>query len=152
MTADPLLYDRIVRYFQSAEQREKEGRAKGYAGTLEANLLRSEAKLEALRHPDPNSPMVYTKAPDGSITGVEQDVDEPPRGKEAGWEQWKDVMSSRFVRGDDEDFDYATVDGNEDFGDRDEEERIKLDEYLEGEEARFVGEGTPKGETGVQDY
>jgi hypothetical protein len=34
---------------------------------------------------------------------------ERPQDKDAGWEQWKDVMGLRFVRGDDEDFDYATV-------------------------------------------
>lgn len=150
--ADPLLYDRMVRRFQSAEEREKDGRAKGYSGVLEANLLRSEAKIDALNHPDPNSPMTYSRAADGSITGVEQDADERAQGKEDGWERWKEVMELRFIRGGDEDFDYAAVDGSDDFDDRAEEERQELEEYLEDEEEHFVGEGKPAGETGIQDF
>ncbi|KAF4306082.1 hypothetical protein GTA08_BOTSDO14184 [Botryosphaeria dothidea] len=38
--ADPLLYDRLVRRFQTPAEREAEGRAKGYSGVLEADLLR----------------------------------------------------------------------------------------------------------------
>lgn len=138
-----------MRRFQSAEEREKEGRERGYTGTLEADLMRSEAKLEALQHPDPNSPMVYTRASDGSITGVEQDG---PVGKDDAWEKWKDVMALRFLRGDDDEFEYADVDENEEYDDRAEEDRRMLETYLEGEEERYVGEGRPIGQTGVQDF
>jgi hypothetical protein len=44
------------------------------------------------------------------------------------------------------------VDDNEAFDDRDEIDRRKLDEYLDGEEEQFVGSGNPEGETGVQDF
>ena len=142
----------MIRRFQSAQEREAEGKKKGYSGVLEANLVRSEAKMEALRHPDPDSPTVYMRADDGSVTGVEQDADERPRGKTEGWERWKDVMGLRFVRGGDEDFDYATVDGNEDFDDRDEIDRGHLERYLGSEDAQFVSDGKLEGETGVQDY
>lgn len=47
--ADPLLYDALIRRFQSPEEREKEGRAKGYSRVLEVDLLRGEAKLAQLR-------------------------------------------------------------------------------------------------------
>jgi len=46
--ADPLLYDALIRRFQSHEQREKEGRAKGFGRVLEVDLLRGEARLSRL--------------------------------------------------------------------------------------------------------
>lgn len=149
---DPLLYDRLVRQFQSTSEREKEGRDRGYSGILEANLVRSEAKIDALQHPDPNSPLIYSRAPDGSITAVEQDESERAQGPEHGWEKWKDVMGLRFINGTDGDFDYATVDENEDYDDRAEQDQRQLEDYLDDEEAIFVGEGRPTGQTGVQDF
>lgn len=119
---------------------------------LEANFVRSEAKIEALQHPDPNSPLTYTRAPDGSIIAIEQDESERAKGIENGWEQWKDVMELRFLRGDDVDFDYTTVDENDEYDDRIEEDQKQLEAYLEDEEERFVGGGMPTGQTGVQDF
>ncbi|KAI1490004.1 coiled-coil domain-containing protein-domain-containing protein [Biscogniauxia mediterranea] len=46
--ADPLLYDALIRRFQSHAEREQEGRAKGYSRVLEADLLRGEARLSHL--------------------------------------------------------------------------------------------------------
>ncbi|KAF2970547.1 hypothetical protein GQX73_g3033 [Xylaria multiplex] len=46
--ADPALYDALIRRFQSHEEREKEGRAKGFGRVLEVDLLRGEAKLSKL--------------------------------------------------------------------------------------------------------
>lgn len=46
---DPLLYDALIRRFQSAADREKEGRKKGYSRVLEVDLLRGEAKLTRAR-------------------------------------------------------------------------------------------------------
>ncbi|TIA06516.1 hypothetical protein D6C83_08701, partial [Aureobasidium pullulans] len=71
--ADPLLYDRMIRRFQSAAEREADGREKGYSGMLEADLMRSEAKIDALNHPDPNSPLIYRRDASGAITAEEQD-------------------------------------------------------------------------------
>lgn len=150
--SDPLLYDRLVRRFLSASEREKEGRARGYTGVLEADLVRSEAKIEALQRPDPNSPIVYKRAPDGSIVSVEQDEDDRARNRDEGWEKWIDFMGQRFLRGDDHDFDYVVVDDNENYDDRDEEEREKLEEYLDAETPKFIGEDGPSGETGIQDF
>ncbi|KAF2482752.1 coiled-coil domain-containing protein-domain-containing protein, partial [Neohortaea acidophila] len=96
--ADPLLYDRLIRRFQTAAERESEGRLRGYSGILEANLVRSEAKLEALDHPDPNNPLIYR------------------------WSKWEEIMGLRFLRGDDADFDYATVDENDEYDHRDDED------------------------------
>jgi hypothetical protein len=69
-----------------------------------------------------------------------------------GWEKWKDVMGMRFVKGDDVDFEYAIVDENDEYDDRAEEDRRHLESYLNEEEERFVGEGRPTGQTGIQDY
>lgn len=149
---DPLLYDRLIRRFQSPDEREREGRQRGYTGSLEADLLRSEAKLEALQHPDPNSPIVYRRAADGSITGVEQDDDDRARTKEEGLQRWRDFLAQRFVRGDDDDFVYANVDDNDEFDDGAEEDRNQLEEYLGAETEAYLGEGKPTGQTGVQDF
>ncbi|KAI1433534.1 coiled-coil domain-containing protein-domain-containing protein [Xylaria sp. CBS 124048] len=46
--ADPVLYDSLIRRFQSHAEREKEGRAKGFARVLEVDLLRGEARLSEL--------------------------------------------------------------------------------------------------------
>lgn len=96
--------------------------------------------------------MTYSRAPDGSITAVEQDEGERAQGAEDGWEKWTDAMGLRFVRGDDVDFEYATVDGNDEYNDRAQEEQKHLESYLNEEEEQFMGEGRPTGQTGVQDY
>ncbi len=142
----------MVRRFQTAEEREKEGRLKGYSGVLEADLLRSEAKIDALHRPHPGSSMIVTRAADGSISGVEQDEEDRALNKSDGFARWKDVMGSRFVKGEDDDFDYTTVDNNEDLDDRAEQDRQQLEEYLQVEQPEFVGQGAPSGETGVQDF
>jgi hypothetical protein len=148
--SDPLLYDRLVRRFQTAEEREKEGRARGYTGVLEADLVRSEAKIEALQRQDPNNAVVYKRAPDGHILAVEQDEEASDRLE--AWERWSDLMTQRFLRGDDDQFDYDAVDESEEFDDRVEEERRRLEQYLDSQSPEFVGEESPRGETGVQDF
>lgn len=119
---------------------------------LESNILRSEAKIHALHHPDPNNPMVYIQATDGSVIGVEEDEEDRAHSKDEGWEKWKEVMTLRFLQGRDEDFEYASVDGNEEFDDQAEEDRKRLEEYLNGDDEEFESEGTLRGYTGVQDF
>jgi hypothetical protein len=46
--ADTLRYDALIRRFQSAEEREEEGRVKGFGRVLEVDLLRGEARLSRL--------------------------------------------------------------------------------------------------------
>lgn len=172
--ADPLLYDRLIRRFQTAAEREAEGRKKGYSGILEADLYRSEAKLDALRHPDPNGIFTYKRGPNGEI--LEEEKDEVPADKEDGMARWRWEMENRFLRGADDDFDYdGVVDGNSEYDDHVVEERDAEDRYFDGEEPAFVvrtrsrtttsaddeqeGEESQKigkkelqGETGVQDF
>ncbi|CEL02944.1 hypothetical protein ASPCAL04105 [Aspergillus calidoustus] len=150
--ADPLLYDRLIRRFQTPAERESEGRAKGFSGILQADLLRSEAKMDALNHPDPHAMFSYTRGPNGEI--LAEDRDEIPGSKEEGEETWRWEMTMRFLRGEDEEFDYTTVDGNEEYDDLTEE----LDKYFDDEEPEWLVEGDGdvkerlQGETGIQDF
>lgn len=159
MITDPLLYDRLIRRFQSPAEREAEGRAKGYSGVLEADLYRSEAKLAALQKPDQNSLFTYKRGADGEILAEEKD--EVPSDKEDGSRRWRWEMEMRFVRGGDGDFDYRAVDESEEFDDRAQEQQDAEEKYFMEEEPEFViGEDGVKrsksrdleGETGVQDY
>ena len=154
-----MLYDLLIRRFQTPSEREAEGRQKGYSGILEADLYRSEAKIEALRHPDPQSMFAYKRGPNGEILAEERD--EVPVTKEEGLSRWRWEIETRFVRGGDEDFDYNVVDGNPEYDDRVTEEREAEDRYFDAQEPEFVEgeEGTTRskssrleGETGIQDF
>ncbi|KAL4877467.1 coiled-coil domain-containing protein-domain-containing protein [Aspergillus karnatakaensis] len=152
--ADPLLYDRLIRRFQTPAEREAEGRAKGFSGVLQADLLRSEAKMDALNHPDPHAMFSYARGPNGEI--LAEDRDEIPRSKEDGEKAWRWEMTIRFLRGEDDDFDYSGVDDNEEYDDLSEEQ----DRYFDAEEPEWLIEGDEgadvtsrlQGETGVQDF
>jgi hypothetical protein len=154
-----LLYDRFVRRFQTATERQQQtvqrnlDRPTNLTGDiLEANLVRSEAKLEALKHPDPNSPIVYQRAADGSIVAFEQDEDDRALSREEGWSRWTDIMGQRFLRGEDRHFDYGSVDENDEYDDRATQDRERLEEWLDGEEVEHPAGYVPTGETGIQDY
>ena len=156
---DPLLYDRLVRRFQSATEREAEGRKKAYSGILEADLYRGEAKIDALRNPDTSSIFSYKRGPDGEILAEERD--EVPANKEEGHARWHWEMEARFIRGGDDDFDYRTVDNNEDYDDHALETQEAEEQYFDDEPPEFVvGEDAVKktkskeleGERGVQDF
>ncbi|KAF7718815.1 Uncharacterized protein PECH_005853 [Penicillium ucsense] len=152
--ADPLLYDRLIRRFQTPQEREAQGRAKGFSGVLETDLMRSEAKMDALAHPDPNAMMSYARGPDGEI--LAEDRDDIPASKEEGEKAWQWEMGLRFMRGDDPDFDYKIVDENDDYDDWTEQQ----EKYFEDEDPEWVvGEARGddarsqlQGETGIQDF
>lgn len=152
--ADPLLYDRLIRRFQTAAEREAEGRRKGFSGQMSTDLWRAEAKKEALSQPNPNSLFVYNRGPSGEI--LEEDKDDVPMSKEEGKAWWVDEMTQRFLRGGDDDFDYKTVDGNHKYDDPEEERDIQ-ERWFESMESDFDSDGEGKekmltGETGIQDY
>ncbi|KAK6504927.1 hypothetical protein TWF481_006862 [Arthrobotrys musiformis] len=85
---------------------------------------------------------------------------------EEAWEIWKDILSRRFIRGDDEDFDYDSVDRPGGAGDPNhlievEIERDGWEEYFDEEEAdvyteqdgkKYSGGKIMEGETGIQDF
>ncbi|PKY06668.1 hypothetical protein P168DRAFT_316657 [Aspergillus campestris IBT 28561] len=151
--ADPLLYDRLIRRFQTPAEREAEGRAKGFSGVLQADLCRSEAKFDALAHPDPHATMSYTRGPHGEI--LAEDRDEIPGSKEEGEKAWRWEMTMRFLRGEDDDFDYTAVDENDEYDDWSDVQ----DQYFDDEEPEWAVEGGEadvrsrlQGETGIQDF
>ena len=152
--ADPLLYDRLIRRFQTHSEREAEGRRKGFSGQMATDLWRAEAKKDALAQPDPNSLFTYNRGPQGEI--VEEDKDDVPMTKDEGRKWWVDEMTQRFLRGGDADFDYAIVDNNHTYDDP-EQERDLQEAYFESMESDFDSDGEGKekvltGETGIQDY
>lgn len=154
--ADPLLYDRLIRRFKTADERETEGKARGssgFAAVLEANLVRSEARLHALTHPGPDDPLTYSWSTKGESLGVELDDDDDDRvqSRAEGWERWVEAVSRRFVSGADADFgDYAAVDGDEtlDYW----EEKEELERWVDEGYEEFVGQGNPSSQTGRQDF
>ena len=153
--ADPLLYDRLIRRFQTAGEREAETAATGRSASLAANLAHVAAKSEALaRAPDPGSLYGYARGPRGEIL-PERDF-EVPRDAAEGRAMWVDEMRLRFFRGADDAFDYKAVDADDRYDDP-ELDRDAQDAWFDscdpatesdGEGGRRdVGAGT-----GVQDY
>ncbi|EED17606.1 conserved hypothetical protein [Talaromyces stipitatus ATCC 10500] len=153
--ADPLLYDRLIRRFQTPAEREAEGRTKGFSGILQADIQRSEAKLDALAHPNPNAMLSYRRGSNGEI--VAEDKDDIPANKEEGMQRWKWEMEMRFLKGADYDFDYKTVDENDEYDDWNEEQERYFDEeepewiFDKGQEGD-VQKDKLIGETGIQDF
>lgn len=149
-----MLYDRLIRRFQTPQEREAQGRAKGFSGVLQADLLRSEAKVDALAHPDPNAMLSYTRGPSGEI--LAEDRDDIPASKEDGEKLWQWEMGLRFMRGDDSDFDYKSVDEDDQYDDLSEQQ----ERYFDDEEPEWMGndshgedtQANLQGETGVQDF
>jgi len=151
----------MIRRFQSAREHEAEGRSKGYSGILEADLWRSEAKMEALANPYTSSTFTYKRGSNGEI--LAEDEDDVPPNKKQGERRWRKAMEMRFLKGEDGDFEYKTVDESEEFDDRGVEEREEEDRYFAEEEPEWVLEGSGgggggggetklEGETGVQDF
>lgn len=194
--ADPHRYDALVRRFQAPAEREAEGRARGWGKTLEASLLRGEARLGRLAVASSSSLDTGDRRPAGVLSGrreatttrtnndddddnnfaidaadpvvLAEDEEEEPETKEQGRRRWEAFLRERFVRGGDDDFDYAAVDGDEALDrmeDRDREEAWFDDEAPEwaddyssddennnGGTARSKRERVLQGETGIQDY
>ncbi|OAA74937.1 hypothetical protein LEL_06925 [Akanthomyces lecanii RCEF 1005] len=149
--ADPILYERLVKRHQSAAEREAEGRAKGYGRTLEADLVRGETKLADLREAPLSSASQAPSRPAATTTGIEETWDQPAESKTHGLELWQAFLTNRFVKGQDEEFDYAAVDGNEEY---DGLARMEAEEqwFDEEEPARVDDAKRLEGETGVQDF
>ncbi|KAI9672628.1 MAG: hypothetical protein M1831_000063 [Alyxoria varia] len=162
---NPLLYDRLVRQFQSAGEREAEGRRKGFSGKLEADLVRSEAKIEELSQQGPDDG--YVRGGDGEARPVRFEIESadvledgmgdeetaPITNKEDGLEVWREAMRKRFMQGRDGQFDYRIVDENDEWDDWEAKTREKQDEYFDGEEPEWADEEKQvTGQTGIQDF
>ncbi|KAF5139095.1 hypothetical protein E5D57_002884 [Metarhizium anisopliae] len=134
-------------------ERQQEGQAKGYGRVLEADLARGETRLSALAT-EAAGEQREDLSPARHRWHAASDIDNPWDGeastKEQGSELWREFLRERFIRGGDEDFDYAKVDGNEELDvvlRRDEEDR-----WFDDEEPSWVGDRGAAGETGVQDF
>ncbi|KAL8769383.1 MAG: hypothetical protein Q9209_004611 [Squamulea sp. 1 TL-2023] len=149
----PLAYDRLIRRFQTAAEREADGKKKGYSGILEADLWRSEAKIDAqAKYGKNDQTMNYTRGANGET--VAEEKDEVPASKEEGKHQWRKQVELRFLNGDDADFDYRLVDENDQYDGLEEAQDIE-DQWFEEEEEGFTPEGPGsvlQGQTGVQDF
>lgn len=95
--------------------------------------------------------VTYVRGADGEV--LPEDPDEIPKSKEEGFERWKFEMTLRFLRGEDQEFDYKSVDEN---GEWDEIEKMEEEErWFDDEEPEWLadpGKETLDGETGIQDF
>jgi hypothetical protein len=156
---DPILYDVLIRRFQTPEEREKEGRKKGYSRVLEADLLRGEAKLSQIsENPQgvqvTRDPSTIRHSSDAAISGNEK-----PKSREEGRELWESFLEERFVMGDDDGFEYDPVDADDSLDAM--EKRDEEDSWFDAEDPEWASDvgGTadgakkqPEGETGIQDF
>lgn len=111
--------------------------------------------MDALAHPDPNAMLSYRRGPNGEI--VAEDKDDIPANKEEGEQRWRWEMEMRFLKGADYDFDYETVDENDEYDDWNEEQERYFDEeepewILDKEQEEDVQKEKLTGETGIQDF
>lgn len=112
--------------------------------------MRSEAKLEALAHPE-RSAVAYRRGAQGEI--YVEELPDAPQSKEEGRRRWRREMTERFLRGDDDDFDYHTVDESETWDDRRQEERDEEEKWFTEEEPRWIldDDDDEKGKDGDDD-
>ncbi|KAF3000029.1 hypothetical protein E8E14_005879 [Neopestalotiopsis sp. 37M] len=160
--ADPILYDKLIRRFQTAQEREKEGKTKGYSRVLEVDLLRGEAKLSQLAAAEASENGEPTEASHTVVDIFNLGPGTPtaePDTKEEGRERWNNFLRERFTSGRDEDFDYDTVDADDSLDvleRRDEEEAWFNDEApgwaSDGGDDSMTGNKQLQGETGIQDF
>ncbi|CAN8100045.1 unnamed protein product [Discula destructiva] len=151
--ADPDLFDRLIRRFRSAAEREAEGRSKGWGKTLESSLMRGEARLERISSSVtgdtmPSSASSTSRKPNSITTNIDFSVadlvNDKPATKAEGRAAWDEFLRERFVRGGDEDFDYAKVDGDDDL---DSLEHIDLEEaYFDDEEPEWADDSDVTGD------
>jgi hypothetical protein len=119
--------------------------------------MRSEAKLAALANPN-SATITYNRGPNGEIYEDPEDV---PENKGEGTRRWQREMTLRFLRGEDDDFDYKRVDESDEWDDKVQEEREEQEKWFAEEEPSWLlgdneGSGNEKtmveGETGIQDF
>jgi hypothetical protein len=134
-------YERLVARYMTAVQREDAGKKRSFGDLLERGLECAENRMERVRRQED----VLNEEPEEAL----EDAAEPET-KEEAWILWQALVEKRFVAGQDGDFDYASVDENDEWDDRDEEDRNKLEKWLDGEDPRW--ERTPQAETGIQDF
>ena len=179
---EPLTYDRLVRRHQSAREREVAGRQKSLGDALTGSLLRGEALSAAAGTRETFLRQVHGLERQGKrgcaeidwgIEGERDELDEledlessshakqKDGAREKGLREWQSRVKERFVRGEDDAFDYASVDRDEglDGGwlEMEREERWFADEAEDEDKERGNrnlehSTSSLEGETGVQDF
>ncbi|KAI0993752.1 hypothetical protein K3495_g14432 [Podosphaera aphanis] len=148
--AEPILFDKCIRRFQTPDELAADKQKKGYIRTLESDLWRIEAEAIALKERITATYTTNQKAR-ATVPSAAAFEDGDPRTREEGWEKWKYVMTLRFLKGEDSDFDYRTVDENEEW---DWLERKELEEaWFDNEEPSEMNvEREGNRNTGIQDF
>lgn len=87
--ADPVLYDKLIRQYQTAQEREDEVRLKGWAEKIWEDLQNAELKLES--------------AHQGKeiVSDAAFEIDIVDYSKEVAREEWTRIMRLRFLNGED---------------------------------------------------
>lgn len=140
-----------MKRFQTPDERAAEAKSKGYGRTLEADLLRGETRLAEL--PGSQRGPETTQAANSDFA---KDWNRQASDKSDGLELWHIFLTDRFVHGNDDDFDYSTVDSNDDYDSL--ARRDAEDAWFDAEEPSLVEDLTetpisPRhGDTGVQDF
>lgn len=162
--ADPVKYEALVRRFQSQAEKDAEAQKKGYSRILEGDLMRSEAKIAALKASltgengvDGEDSTISHRRDGSSLAddGIDNHNGVEPVTKEEGRALWNEYLIERFVRGEDLDFDYSKVDADENL-DAMEWQDVQ-DAWFDDEDAAWASDGgndakALRGETGVQDF
>jgi hypothetical protein len=99
-------------------------------------------------------------APGTTFSSLDAELKPPPKTREEGRAQWEEFLRDRFIRGEDEDFDYARVDEDEDYDvlEREEREEAWFESENPGWATSDEGEDDARtdkmleGETGIQDF
>jgi len=156
---DPLLYDTLIRRFQSPAEREAEGKKKGYARVLEGSLMRGEERLAKMAGSYGEQPVEQRAINGGGQRAApsaaadrgaqpeqrplafpggmgDEDISQVPWSKEDGKSRWVTFLRDRFVHGGDDEFDYALVDKNEDLDVL--ERKDREDQWFDDEDPRWA--------------
>lgn len=158
--SDPLLYDRLIRRWQTAAERQDAGRSRDYAEVLETGFMRAELRMEGIQREEtrrqqhqvraqpqergaaaPSDELPVSRASHSVIDIFDEEAEEelyPVQTREQALELWRETMSSRFVSGRDALFKrYKEVDADEGLDHvkwKDDEEQ-----WFEAEEPNWVG-------------
>ena len=139
----------MIRRFQSPSEREADGRKKGYSGVLETDLLRADAKAQAIAASRNNA----RDLEDRTLNISDCEVDNVENlDKAQALDVFKKILRSRFMEGNDEDFDYSLIDHNPLYDDK---SMIKdqEDQWFDDEDPTASSQNPNlRGQTGIQDF
>ncbi|KAK9235260.1 coiled-coil domain-containing protein-domain-containing protein [Lipomyces kononenkoae] len=159
--SDPLLHDRLIRQFQTADERQAASQTRGWAARMYEDLMRAERRLE-MENVKRAGETLRQDLGESALAELE---DNDITSREEGERQWQYLMTLRFLEGQDTDFDYDEVDFDEQWDDLAQLARDREDEYFDAEEPKWYEDDdrgdsmdyksnghTLKGQTGVQDF